>query len=88
MAKEGELYALNLEGFWMDVGQPKDYLAGTFIYLNYLKSKEPQMLAKGENIIGNVLIVFFFFFFMIFIAIFHFLMIKRTLRLKFQKLRS
>ena len=45
----------------MDVGQPKDYLAGTFIYLNYLKSKEPQMLAKGENIVGNVLIVFYFF---------------------------
>jgi len=57
MAKEGELFALNLEGFWMDVGQPKDYLSGTYIYLNYLKTKDPQSLATGENIIGNVLIV-------------------------------
>lgn len=28
MAKEEELYALELEGFWMDVGQPRDYLTG------------------------------------------------------------
>ncbi|CBZ27145.1 mannose-1-phosphate guanyltransferase [Leishmania mexicana MHOM/GT/2001/U1103] len=28
MAAEGELYAFNLEGFWMDVGQPKDYILG------------------------------------------------------------
>lgn len=59
MAKEGELYALNLDGFWMDVGQPKDYLSGTYIYLNYLKCTYPEVLAKGENIIGNVLLVRF-----------------------------
>lgn len=57
MAKEGELYALNLDGFWMDVGQPKDYLSGTYVYLNYLKAMQPQTLSNGENIIGNVLIV-------------------------------
>ena len=57
MAKEEELYALNLEGFWMDVGQPKDYLAGTYIYLNHLRMKDPKCLAVGENILGNVLIV-------------------------------
>ncbi|GET88652.1 mannose-1-phosphate guanyltransferase [Leishmania tarentolae] len=28
MAAEGQLYAFNLEGFWMDVGQPKDYIFG------------------------------------------------------------
>ncbi|CAC9488953.1 GDP-mannose pyrophosphorylase [Leishmania infantum JPCM5] len=28
MAAEGQLYAFNLEGFWMDVGQPKDYILG------------------------------------------------------------
>ena len=57
MAKEGELYAMNLKGFWMDVGQPKDFLAGTYVYLNHLKSKDPKCLTTGENIIGNVLIV-------------------------------
>lgn len=28
MAKDGELYAMELQGFWMDVGQPKDFLTG------------------------------------------------------------
>lgn len=28
MAKAGELYAFVLPGFWMDVGQPKDFLTG------------------------------------------------------------
>ena len=28
MAKEGELYAMELSGYWMDVGQPKDFLTG------------------------------------------------------------
>ncbi|CAG2068326.1 unnamed protein product, partial [Timema podura] len=26
MAQDGELYAFELQGFWMDVGQPKDFL--------------------------------------------------------------
>lgn len=28
MSQESELYAMELEGFWMDVGQPKDFLTG------------------------------------------------------------
>jgi len=28
MAQDGELYAMELPGFWMDVGQPKDFLTG------------------------------------------------------------
>jgi mannose-1-phosphate guanylyltransferase len=30
MAREGQLYAMELQGFWMDVGQPRDFLTGTF----------------------------------------------------------
>jgi mannose-1-phosphate guanylyltransferase len=30
MAKDKELYALDLNGFWMDIGQPKDFLTGKF----------------------------------------------------------
>lgn len=30
MAEDNELYAMELPGFWMDVGQPKDFLKGTF----------------------------------------------------------
>lgn len=28
IASEGQLHSFDLEGFWMDVGQPKDYLTG------------------------------------------------------------
>lgn len=28
MAKESQLYAMELKGFWMDVGQPRDFLTG------------------------------------------------------------
>jgi mannose-1-phosphate guanylyltransferase len=28
VAADGRLYAMALEGYWMDVGQPKDYLTG------------------------------------------------------------
>lgn len=30
MAKDGVLYAYELKGFWMDVGQPKDFLTGMY----------------------------------------------------------
>ena len=28
MARDGQLHCLELQGFWMDVGQPKDFLTG------------------------------------------------------------
>lgn len=28
MCLDKELYAMDLQGFWMDVGQPKDFLTG------------------------------------------------------------
>lgn len=30
MAKEKQLYAMDLKGFWMDVGQPRDFLTGKY----------------------------------------------------------
>lgn len=33
MAQDGELYAMELPGFWMDVGQPKDFLTGIYTLL-------------------------------------------------------
>lgn len=54
MARDGQLHAMDLEGFWMDVGQPKDYLIGIGLYLQSLATK--QVLPSGENILGNVLI--------------------------------
>jgi len=57
MANENQLYSMILDGFWMDIGQPKDFLTGSTLYLNSLRKKESNALANGDNIIGNVLIV-------------------------------
>ncbi|KAM3141093.1 hypothetical protein pb186bvf_006894 [Paramecium bursaria] len=56
MAKDGQLYQLVLDGFWKDVGQPKDYLDGTVLILNSYAKHNPDLLRRGRNIIGNVLI--------------------------------
>lgn len=37
LADEGLLYAKNLDGYWMDVGNPKDFMIGTKLYLQYLR---------------------------------------------------
>ncbi|XP_017479481.1 PREDICTED: mannose-1-phosphate guanyltransferase beta-like [Rhagoletis zephyria] len=56
MATDGELFAFELNGFWMDVGQPKDFIVGTGLYLNSLKAKSMLNTPNTECIVGNVLI--------------------------------
>eukprot|EP01016_Furgasonia_blochmanni_P010362 TRINITY_DN14383_c0_g1_i4.p1 TRINITY_DN14383_c0_g1~~TRINITY_DN14383_c0_g1_i4.p1 ORF type:complete len:419 (+),score=97.76 TRINITY_DN14383_c0_g1_i4:65-1321(+) len=56
MAEEGQLYSMVLPGFWMDVGQPKDFLIGQELYLASVREHNPERLATGSNIIGNVLV--------------------------------
>ncbi|VDL96732.1 unnamed protein product [Schistocephalus solidus] len=56
LADEGVLYCMPIQGFWMDVGQPKDFITGTGLFLAHLSTIEPESLAKGSNIVGNVLI--------------------------------
>lgn len=56
MAANGELYVMELDGFWADVGQPKDYLIGMGLKLNSMRTHAPAKLAKGPEIVGNVLI--------------------------------
>ncbi|GEM09943.1 mannose-1-phosphate guanylyltransferase [Rhodotorula toruloides] len=60
MARDRQLHSMDLEGFWMDIGQPKDYLTGTCLYLSYLTSKKSPELAdpaKHDAVVaGNVLI--------------------------------
>jgi len=56
MAADNNLYAMTLEGFWMDVGQPPDYLTGMGYYLNSVSKKDPESLASGSNYVGNVLV--------------------------------
>ncbi|KAK9986410.1 hypothetical protein SO802_031361 [Lithocarpus litseifolius] len=56
IAAEKKLYAMLLPGFWMDIGQPKDYITGLRLYLDSLRKKSSPKLAKGSHILGNVLI--------------------------------
>nr|XP_009679063.1 PREDICTED: mannose-1-phosphate guanyltransferase beta [Struthio camelus australis] len=56
MAQEGQLYAMELQGFWMDIGQPKDFLTGMCMYLQALRAQHPERLHSGPGIIGNVLV--------------------------------
>lgn len=56
MAADGALHTMDLEGFWMDVGQPKDYLTGIGLYLKSLELKQSNLIPKGDQFIGNNLI--------------------------------
>eukprot|EP00095_Tigriopus_kingsejongensis_P004382 maker-scaffold1072_size64607-snap-gene-0.15 protein:Tk04382 transcript:maker-scaffold1072_size64607-snap-gene-0.15-mRNA-1 annotation:"mannose-1-phosphate guanyltransferase beta isoform x1" len=56
MASEGELHCMELSGYWMDVGQPKDFLTGMCLHLKSMRDQNNLELAKGPHIIGNVLI--------------------------------
>ncbi|EER12224.1 Mannose-1-phosphate guanyltransferase, putative [Perkinsus marinus ATCC 50983] len=67
MATDAQLYCFQLEGYWADIGQPKDYLRGMSMHLNFLSHKNEdnkvtkthEKLARslpGVEIVGNVLI--------------------------------
>ncbi|GFY49095.1 mannose-1-phosphate guanyltransferase beta-A [Trichonephila inaurata madagascariensis] len=56
MVKCNQLYAYELQGFWMDVGQPKDFLTGMCYYLQHMKQKQPRKLHQAEYTVGNVLL--------------------------------
>ncbi|KAL5550283.1 hypothetical protein UlMin_000459 [Ulmus minor] len=56
IAAESKLYAMVLPGFWMDIGQPKDYITGLRLYLDSLRKKSPSKLAKGSHFIRNVIV--------------------------------
>lgn len=51
MADSRRICAFDLQGFWMDIGQPKDYLLANNLYL-----REKKIEQKGENFFGNVLV--------------------------------
>ncbi|GBF96427.1 mannose-1-phosphate guanylyltransferase-like [Raphidocelis subcapitata] len=55
IAADGKLFAFTLPGYWMDVGQPKDYLLGLNLHLASLRTNSPKELASGPSFSGNVL---------------------------------
>ncbi|KAI3437185.1 uncharacterized protein J3R85_005613 [Psidium guajava] len=56
IAAENQLYAMVLPGFWMDIGQPRDYITGLKLYLESTRKKSSEKLATGPHIVGNVLV--------------------------------
>ncbi|OMJ24508.1 Mannose-1-phosphate guanyltransferase [Smittium culicis] len=60
MAESNQLHTFDLEGYWMDVGQPKDFIAGTCLYLSNLAKTAPELLTNPSTNSfvngGNVLI--------------------------------
>jgi mannose-1-phosphate guanylyltransferase len=59
IVRDGQLHSFDLDGFWMDVGQPKDFLTGTCLYLSALTKKgSKELVPASEPYIhgGNVLI--------------------------------
>jgi mannose-1-phosphate guanylyltransferase len=59
IVKDGQLHSFDLEGFWMDVGQPKDFLSGTCLYLSSLTKRGSKELTPASKPFvhgGNVLI--------------------------------
>lgn len=59
ICKDGQLHSFDLEGFWMDVGQPKDFLSGTCLYLSSVAKNNPKALVSNSEPYvygGNVLI--------------------------------
>lgn len=59
MASGKDLYAYELQGYWMDIGQPKDFLTGMCLYLQCQSQKKDTKLdfSTGEGIVGSVLMV-------------------------------
>jgi mannose-1-phosphate guanylyltransferase len=43
MSKDNQLHAMELPGFWMDVGQPKDFLTGVGLYLTSVAKKNMHL---------------------------------------------
>ncbi|KAM7265812.1 hypothetical protein ACFE04_003495 [Oxalis oulophora] len=56
IASEKKLFAMVLPGFWMDIGQPRDYITGLRLYLDSLRKKSSSKLASGPHIVGNVIV--------------------------------
>ncbi|WIA14582.1 hypothetical protein OEZ85_003097 [Tetradesmus obliquus] len=56
VAADKKLFAFTLPGYWMDVGQPKDYLKGLTLHLDNLRIHSRAALASGPDYTGNVLV--------------------------------
>lgn len=55
MVQDGELHCMDLEGFWMDVGQPRDYLTGIGLYLKSLEKRSSTAHTQSQASLPSAL---------------------------------
>mmetsp|Transcript_44029 Transcript_44029/g.58419 ORF Transcript_44029/g.58419 Transcript_44029/m.58419 type:complete len:155 (+) Transcript_44029:647-1111(+) len=51
MASEQELYQMELPGYWMDIGQPPDYIRGQGMYIRSLTEKGSALVGASGVIV-------------------------------------
>lgn len=56
LARTGNLYTYILEDFWMNIGEPRDFLIGTRLYLHFLHLKHSTMLSNECYVKDDVMI--------------------------------
>lgn len=49
LAAEEQLYCMRLEGYWMNIKKPPDFLQGTSLYLEYLRKHRPAELVDASG---------------------------------------
>lgn len=63
MASDGALYAMDLVGFWMDVGQPKDFLTGKYFrdcFRNFITLLDLRNYLRSHRLVSIYSIFRFF----------------------------
>ena len=55
MAADQDLYQYAMPGYWMDIGQPRDYLLGQQMYIDAEKSKQSGVAQEGHNGSGVII---------------------------------
>ena len=53
MASEGQLYCFNLNGYWADIGQPRDFLRGMKLHLASLERHQNEDLTPRSRLCVN-----------------------------------
>lgn len=54
MVQDGELHCMDLEGFWMDVGQPRDYLTGIGLYLKSVERRNNEINSGNQSALKKI----------------------------------
>ena len=49
MASDNHLFQLELPGYWMDIGQPKDYLIAQALYIKSETEKKSGIVCEGHQ---------------------------------------